>query len=151
MELCSVLCGSLDGRGVWRRMGRCICMTDSLYHPPKTITFYNVFWKKKWASPSSQAPQTSSPCFLFICSWFILELSSMSAPFHFLYLPLPHPLTTTHLQGYYHRFWSLASLIQLKKPCQSDLLKHCSDHLTSLSLKTSTSPDSLSPHTKTTS
>ena len=43
------------------------------------------------------------------------------------------PLTTTCLQGYCNRLWSLTSLIQLKKPCQSDLLKHCSDHLTSLS------------------
>ena len=27
MELCSVLWGSLDGRGVWRRMDTCVCMT----------------------------------------------------------------------------------------------------------------------------
>ena len=25
-ELCSMLCGSLDGRGVWGRMDTCICM-----------------------------------------------------------------------------------------------------------------------------
>ena len=30
MELCPVLCDSLDGRGVWRRMDPCICMTESL-------------------------------------------------------------------------------------------------------------------------
>ena len=30
MELCSVLCGSLDGRGIWRRVDTCICTAESL-------------------------------------------------------------------------------------------------------------------------
>ena len=38
MELCSMLCGSLDGRRVWRRMGICRCMAKSLCCPPETIT-----------------------------------------------------------------------------------------------------------------
>ena len=33
-----MLCGSLDGRGVWGRMDRCICMAESLCCPPETIT-----------------------------------------------------------------------------------------------------------------
>ena len=37
-ELCSVLCGSLDGRGVWGRTDTCICMAESLCCPPETIT-----------------------------------------------------------------------------------------------------------------
>ena len=37
-ELCSMLCGSLDGRGVWARMDTCICMAESLCRPPETIT-----------------------------------------------------------------------------------------------------------------
>ena len=37
-ELCSMLCGSLDGRGVWGRMDTCICMAESLCCAPKTIT-----------------------------------------------------------------------------------------------------------------
>ena len=37
-ELCSILCGSLDGRGVWGRMNTCICMAESLCCPPETIT-----------------------------------------------------------------------------------------------------------------
>ena len=37
-ERFSVLCGSLDGRGVWRRMDTCICVAESLCHPPETIT-----------------------------------------------------------------------------------------------------------------
>ena len=36
-ELCSVLCGSLDGRGVWGRMDTCICMAESLWCSPETI------------------------------------------------------------------------------------------------------------------
>ena len=36
--LCSVLCGSLDGRGVWGRMDACICMTESLCSPHETLT-----------------------------------------------------------------------------------------------------------------
>ena len=29
-ELCSVLCGSLDGREVWWKINTCICMAESL-------------------------------------------------------------------------------------------------------------------------
>ena len=29
-ELCSILCGSLDGKGVWGRMDTCIYMAESL-------------------------------------------------------------------------------------------------------------------------
>ena len=38
MELCSVLCGSLDGTEVWERMDTWICMTESLCCSPETIT-----------------------------------------------------------------------------------------------------------------
>jgi len=37
-ELSSVVCGRLDGRGVWRRMGTCAGMTESLCCLPETIT-----------------------------------------------------------------------------------------------------------------
>ena len=30
MELCSMLCGSLDGREVWGQMNICVCMAESL-------------------------------------------------------------------------------------------------------------------------
>ena len=36
-ELCSTLCGSLDGRAVWERMDTCVCMAESLCCPPETI------------------------------------------------------------------------------------------------------------------
>jgi len=38
MELYSMLCGSLNGRGVWERIDTCICMAASLHCRPKTIT-----------------------------------------------------------------------------------------------------------------
>ena len=37
MQLCSMLCGSLDGRGVWGRMETCIPMAESLHCSPETI------------------------------------------------------------------------------------------------------------------
>ena len=42
-ELCSMLCGSLDGRGLWGRMDTCICMAESLCHSPEIITLF-VNW-----------------------------------------------------------------------------------------------------------
>ena len=38
IELCSMLCGSLDGKGVGGRMGICIYMAESLHCSPETIT-----------------------------------------------------------------------------------------------------------------
>ena len=37
-ELCSISCGSLDGRGVWGRWDICVCMVESLCCPPEMIT-----------------------------------------------------------------------------------------------------------------
>ena len=36
-ELCSVLCGSLNGRGVQGKMDTCLCMAESLCCSPETI------------------------------------------------------------------------------------------------------------------
>ena len=38
MELCSMLFGSLDGRGVWGRMDTCIRMMKSLCCSSETVT-----------------------------------------------------------------------------------------------------------------
>ena len=38
MELCSVLCASLDGSGVWGRMDTCVCLAESLHYSPVTVT-----------------------------------------------------------------------------------------------------------------
>ena len=37
MEIYSVLCGKLDGRGVWGRINACVCMAKSLCCSPETI------------------------------------------------------------------------------------------------------------------
>ena len=34
-----MLCGSLDGRGVWGRTDPCIRMTESLHCSPETISY----------------------------------------------------------------------------------------------------------------
>ena len=52
-ELCSMLCGSLDGWGVWGRMDKCICMAESLCCPPENIIILLIgdtevyFFKKR--------------------------------------------------------------------------------------------------------
>ena len=43
-ELCSMLWGSLDGRGVWGRMDMCICIAESLHCSAETITMFFVNW-----------------------------------------------------------------------------------------------------------
>ena len=37
-ELCSMLRGCLDGRGVWGRTDTCIWTAEALCYPPETIT-----------------------------------------------------------------------------------------------------------------
>ena len=37
-ELCSVSCGSLDGRGIWRKRDICMSMAESFCCLPETIT-----------------------------------------------------------------------------------------------------------------
>ena len=37
-ELCSMFCGTLDGKGVWERVDSYICMAESLCCLPETIT-----------------------------------------------------------------------------------------------------------------
>ena len=44
MELCSMLCGSLDGRGVWGRMDACIYAAESIPCLPETVTSLSVNW-----------------------------------------------------------------------------------------------------------
>ena len=60
MELRSMLCGSLDGRGFMGRMGTCVCMAEALRCSPETIITLLIgytpvqnkkfkVWKKAWA------------------------------------------------------------------------------------------------------
>ena len=32
------VCGSLDGRGIWGRLGTCVCITEALCRSPETVT-----------------------------------------------------------------------------------------------------------------
>ena len=48
MELCPMLCGSLDGRGVWGRMDTCVCTAESLHCSPETITTLLIGYAPKW-------------------------------------------------------------------------------------------------------
>ena len=62
MQLCSMLCGSLDGRGVWGSMDACICMTESPCCLPETITTlligYTPIQNKKF--PKNKKKNTKS-------------------------------------------------------------------------------------------
>ena len=50
-EVCLMLCGSLDGRGVWGRMDTCICMADSLHCSSETITMLSIL---NWLYPKTK-------------------------------------------------------------------------------------------------
>ena len=52
MEVWSMLCGNLDGRGVGGEMDTCICMTESLRYLPETVITllisYSLIQNKKF-------------------------------------------------------------------------------------------------------
>ena len=45
MKLCAMLCGSLDGRGIWGRMDARLCMAELLHCSPETITALLISYK----------------------------------------------------------------------------------------------------------
>ena len=56
LEFCSMLCGSLDGRGVWGRMYTCIYMAETLHCSPETIYIVKamvfpvvIYERESWA------------------------------------------------------------------------------------------------------
>ena len=61
MELCSVLCGNLDRRGICERMTH-VCLPESLHCPPETIAIVLIIYipiqnkkfKKKLAMADSE-------------------------------------------------------------------------------------------------
>ena len=59
-ELGSMLCASLDGRGVWGRMDTCICMAESLHCSHETITTlltgYTPIQSKKLKKKKKKTP-----------------------------------------------------------------------------------------------
>ena len=47
--LCSMLCGSLDGKRAWGRVDTCICMAESFCCPPETVTLF-----VNWLHPNTE-------------------------------------------------------------------------------------------------
>ena len=68
-ELCSMLCGSLDGRGVWGRMDTRICMAESLCCSPETITTLLI---------SCVVVQSPNRVQLFVTPWTAAQKASLS-------------------------------------------------------------------------
>ena len=61
MELDSMLCGSLDGRGVWGRMDTCICIADSLHCSPEAITTLLMGYAAAAAKSLQSCPTLCDP------------------------------------------------------------------------------------------
>ena len=66
-ELCSLWCGSLDGRGVWGRMGTWICMAESLHCPPETTTVLLSYTSIQNKKLKINKQTTKSTCVLLGC------------------------------------------------------------------------------------
>ena len=86
MKLCSMLCGNLDGRGVWGRMNTCICMTESLCCSPEassTMPQYKVKSKKKKKKKKKSRDKTvikkeknkNNICKIFSTSIYLVQLN----------------------------------------------------------------------------
>ena len=59
MELCLMLCGSLDGRGVWGRTG--ICIAESLHCSPETVTLLITIFQYKIESLKKSIYSNKNP------------------------------------------------------------------------------------------
>ena len=80
-ELCSVIRGSLNARGVWGRMDTCICTAETLSWPPETITILLTSCSvqllscvRLFALPWTAAHQASLS---ITNSWTLLKLTSI--------------------------------------------------------------------------
>ena len=66
MEFCSMLCGSLDGRGVWGQVDTCICMAEPLSCSLEIITAlligYIPIQSKKFKNIKIKMPYTKQFC-----------------------------------------------------------------------------------------
>ena len=71
-----MLCGSLDGTGVWERMDTCICMAESLCCPSDLsqhclLTSYTPIQNKTFFKNKGQCPDS--------CTW--LQVSTLASYF----------------------------------------------------------------------
>ena len=67
-ELCSMICGSLDGRVVWERMDTRVCMAEFLCCPPEIITLFISY-------VVMQSPKCVQ---LFVTPWMAASQASLS-------------------------------------------------------------------------
>ena len=67
MELSSMSCGSLDGKGVWGRVNTCICMAEPLYCSLETVTTLSISYtpiqNKKLKKESEKTTQKTKDIF----------------------------------------------------------------------------------------
>ena len=61
-ELCSMWCGSLDGRGIWGRKDTWIYMVESFHPSPEIITTLFVNWLYYNKKKKSKCPEEKNEC-----------------------------------------------------------------------------------------
>ena len=124
VELCSTLCGSLDGRGVWGRMDACVCTAESLHRSPETtlLTCYTPIWNIKFKNFSLFH---DSKYFSKKCQVFLYNLSAVKVlfyifiPYHSLRLVFP---CYTSLSKDSSVWWSWSILIVLKEMTEDEMV-----------------------------
>ena len=87
-----MLCGGLDGRGVWGRMDTCICMAESLCCPPETITTLFIDYESENIKSLShiQAPLSMGILQARILEWVAIPFLQGIFPTQGSNLGLPH-------------------------------------------------------------
>ena len=87
-DFCSMLCGNLDGRGVWGRMDTCVCVAESLCCPPEITTTLLISYVCCMVN-------SFSPVRLFVTLWTIAQQAPLSMGFskqeYWSGLPCPPP------------------------------------------------------------
>ena len=76
-----MLCGSLNGRQVGERMDTYICMTESFYSPPETITAWLISYRcsvaKSCLTLFDPIDYSTSGSLSFTICWSLLKLLSI--------------------------------------------------------------------------
>ena len=130
MEFCSMLCGSLDGRGVWGSRDTCKCKAAFLHCSPETITTLLIshvlclvaqscptLWDPMDCSPPgssvhgiSQARILERVAISFSRDW--TQVSCISGRFFTIWATGKAPIFTQPLKKYiFIYFWHVGSLL----------------------------------------
>ena len=113
------VCGSLDGRGVWGRMGTYMSMAESLCCPPETITTFTVSQLSVqlfnhvllFATPWATACQASLS---ITNSWSLLKLMTIEPVMPSNHLILCHPLLLLPSITHSIRVFSNESILRIR-------------------------------------